>query len=381
MGGDESPFAGADSIGEIAGILAGLEAGADAGDATDGQAEAPARKARRAAEPVADDDTPADDEQDPDDGTPALDDPDGTAQDDDDQAGESDEAEAEAEADADPVFTVEIDGKDAEVPASELIKGYQRQSDYTRKTTELAEYRKGLDAEHQRLSQAFEGASQAATQRGEQFDALLGALQDLIAPPDFDAIEKAHGFEASARAERNFRKAMEKLEAAKAQRQKLAAEAKADADKLAKEQAEKAQAEAKEAAKQSLSRIDEVIPEWRDRKRLRADVGQIEDYWTSAGGSADVLGQITDPVVWKVLRDATLFHAAKARSAAKASSGQAAPVKTVVKPLKVQRPGGSGQEERKRVASREQVARRNKVLASGKLDDIHAAAMAGLLDI
>lgn len=38
-------------------------------------------------------------------------------------------------------FTVKIDGKDVEVTQEELLNGYQRQADYTRKTTEIAQQR------------------------------------------------------------------------------------------------------------------------------------------------------------------------------------------------------------------------------------------------
>ena len=156
----------------------------------------------------------------------------------------------------------------------------------------------------------------------------------------------------------------------------------AEAEKLAQEQQAKAAAEAKQAAKESLGRLDTVIPEWRDRARLRTDVGQIQKLWEAEGGNPELLGGITDPVVWKVLRGWMLHSSAKKTQAAvKNGSAGATTVKKVVKPLTVQKPGGTGPEERKRMANREQVARRNKVLATGKIDDIHAAVMGGLLDI
>ena len=43
--------------------------------------------------------------------------------------------------DSDPTFTVVIDGREQEVPMDELLKGYQRQSDYTRKTQDVARQR------------------------------------------------------------------------------------------------------------------------------------------------------------------------------------------------------------------------------------------------
>ncbi len=389
MGDNDSPFAGADSIGEIASILVGLEAGE--GDGAPGeQAEAPARKpARRAEQPVADDSNPEDVEEDSGDaGATDDDEPDGTAQDDVDEAeAPEEEAEDEPVEDEDPTHTVVVDGKEVEVTLSELREGYQRLSDYTRKTQELAEQRKTLETEGQRFVQSLQSATEAATKRGEQFDVLFGALQDLIKEPDYDAIVRAYddpdkGEVMAARAQRNYRQAINQLGKVVEQRRLLAQQQQAEAEKLTQEQQAKAAAEAQRAAKESLARLDVVIPEWRDRTRLRADVGQIQKLWEAEGGSPEILGNVTDPVVWKVLRGWMLHSSAKKTQAAvKNGSAGATTVKKVVKPLTVQKPGGTGPEERKRMASREQVARRNKVLATGKIDDIHAAVMGGLLDI
>lgn len=43
-----------------------------------------------------------------------------------------------------PKYTVKVNGEEKEVPLDELLAGYLRQSDYTRKTQELAEQRKAL---------------------------------------------------------------------------------------------------------------------------------------------------------------------------------------------------------------------------------------------
>ena len=55
------------------------------------------------------------------------------------------EEESEDESETETVYTVRVDGKDVEVTEDELLKGYSRQADYTKKTQELAEYRKQMD--------------------------------------------------------------------------------------------------------------------------------------------------------------------------------------------------------------------------------------------
>ena len=44
-------------------------------------------------------------------------------------------------------YTVKIDGRDTEVTEDELLSGYSRQADYTRKSQVLAEQRKKMDEE------------------------------------------------------------------------------------------------------------------------------------------------------------------------------------------------------------------------------------------
>ena len=79
---------------------------------------------------------------------------------------ESEDEESEEEAPRDQKFVVKVDGKEIEVPKEELIRGYQREADYTRKTQKLAEERKLVESEFQQV-------------RGEreQYAQVLGQLQ------------------------------------------------------------------------------------------------------------------------------------------------------------------------------------------------------------
>lgn len=105
------------------------------------------------------------------------------------QLAEGEEAEQDSEADDDgetveddedqeeeaeePTFTVTIDGKEEEVSQSELLQGYQRQADYTRKTQALTEQRKHLEAQAEQV-----------TQKQQQAIAILEAIpQQLLGTP------------------------------------------------------------------------------------------------------------------------------------------------------------------------------------------------------
>jgi hypothetical protein len=62
--------------------------------------------------------------------------------------------EEESEQEETPRYRVKVAGEEAEVTLDELINGYQREADYTKKTQSLAEARKALDNEKASVEQA-----------------------------------------------------------------------------------------------------------------------------------------------------------------------------------------------------------------------------------
>ena len=58
---------------------------------------------------------------------------------------EQTEVEKQDEPEEEPKYTVRVDGKDVEVTQEELLRGYMRQSDYTRKTQQLASERQQIE--------------------------------------------------------------------------------------------------------------------------------------------------------------------------------------------------------------------------------------------
>ena len=70
------------------------------------------------------------------------------------EAEDSDEVEEETEEEAPQTFTVKASGEEKEVTFDELVSGYQLGSDYTKKTQELAENRKAVEAEAKAIIEA-----------------------------------------------------------------------------------------------------------------------------------------------------------------------------------------------------------------------------------
>jgi hypothetical protein len=83
-------------------------------------------------------------------------------------------AEIDDEATSDEeLFAVKVDGRDAEVTLSELIGGYQRQSDYTKKTQNAAEERKTFEAEKKQFAEDRQVVEQHLRQQLDQIGSQL----------------------------------------------------------------------------------------------------------------------------------------------------------------------------------------------------------------
>ena len=65
-----------------------------------------------------------------------------------------DEAGEEAQEQEQPKYRVKVSGEELEVTLDELVNGYQREADYTKKTQTLAEARKNLEQEKASVEQA-----------------------------------------------------------------------------------------------------------------------------------------------------------------------------------------------------------------------------------
>lgn len=96
----------------------------------------------------------------------------------------SDEDE-DTEADDEALYTVIVDGEEVEVTHEELINGYQRQSDYTKKSMELAEQRKALETEKEQIAdlpRVKEAYDNEAKRFGQNAELVLVAFENGFMP-------------------------------------------------------------------------------------------------------------------------------------------------------------------------------------------------------
>jgi len=133
------------------------------------------------------------------------------------QSLETSESEDIQENSEEPIYTVTIDGTNFEVTQDELIQGYQRNADYTRKTQELA-------AEKQQSSDFVERSKKDVEAKLARLDQLNQAasaqLQQEYAQVDFEKLYDEDPVEA-ARMEHKMRKKNEQLQQVQQQTQQL----------------------------------------------------------------------------------------------------------------------------------------------------------------
>ena len=177
---------------------------------------------------------------------------------DDDEDGEE-ETEVE-ELEEQPVYRVTVDGSEIEVTQDELINGYSRQQDYTRKTQELANQRKTIEQQAQELQQRDAIYAQLLPKMEAQ---LKG---ELVNEPDWDSLYNDDPI-AFVREKQLWDEKKEKLKAAEAENARLAEESYAQQQQLIAQQVQEGQ-----------QKILEIIPEWKNAEVAQQEKLAIRDY-------------------------------------------------------------------------------------------------------
>ena len=189
---------------------------------------------------------------------------------------EATEEDAEEEAPRDEKFVVKVDGKEIEVPKEELIRGYQREADYTRKTQKLAEERKFVESEFQQVRAERETYAQ-----------ILGQLQQKLQEfepqePDWNRLEVEDPTEYARQWTSHQRR----------QQQKYAVQA--EQMRLNQMREVEAQKQINTVLAQETAILKEKIPEWTSPEKAKAEGKALLEYGQQLGFSEQELNGITD---------------------------------------------------------------------------------------
>lgn len=261
------------------------------------------------------------------------------------EAAEADEVEeteeAEEVAETELVYTVKVGGEEVDVTEQELLNGYQRQADYTRKSQALAEQRKANEAE---IAQA--------RQLRDQYAAALQQVEQIFTPQDpgqehWDKLYESDPLE-YVRARDQFRSQQEAFQKVISERQQLSQQQQA-------EMAQQREAHLAEQREEMMRRI----PAWSDPDVFTKEREALKTWANDAGITDEEIAGITDARAVETLRKAWLYDQLVADKAVKKKKAKPAP--------KVSRAGqpkgkADGQVRRKQAAMQ-------KLSKTGKLND------------
>jgi hypothetical protein len=204
----------------------------------------------------------------------------------DEQSEDSDETEEDEQP---QVFTVKVDGKEIEVTLDELQQGYSRTQDYTRKTQQIAETRKAVEAE-----------AAAIRAEREQYAQLLGALQQQLEsageqPVDWDRLYAEDPIE-WVRQRELARDKQERQAAIQSEQQRLS-------QLTAQQRAD----EFKETLAKESEALIQAVPEWKDSNKAKAEKQMLIEFGQKIGYSEDELKNVFDHRAVVTLRKAALY--------------------------------------------------------------------------
>jgi hypothetical protein len=189
---------------------------------------------------------------------------------------EGEDEEAEEQTPRNQKFIVKVDGKEIEVPKEELIRGYQREADYTRKTQKLAEERKYVESEFQQV-------------RGEreQYAQILGQLQQKLqefepAEPDWNRLEYEDPTE-YARQWTSHQRRLQQKNAVFAEQLRLQQMQQAESQK-----------QIQSVLQQEVKILKEKIPEWSSPEKAKTEGKALLEYGLGLGFSEQELNGISD---------------------------------------------------------------------------------------
>ena len=239
------------------------------------------------------------------------------------EAEEISESSETQENSEEPMYTVTVDGTDLGVNLEELIQGYQRNADYTRKTQELAQERNQSSEFVERSKKDVEAKLQKLDQLN---NAAQAQLQQEYAEVDFEKLYDEDPVEA-ARLEHKMRKKHDQLAQVSQQTQELQAQ---EFNKYLGEQ-------------QKL--LTQKIPEFTDEQKGPRFKQQMRDYLGNIGFNDSEINSVYDHRYVMLVKDAMSY-----RNLQKAKPGIKKKVANAPKVVKggVAKSKGQANEEAKR---------------------------------
>jgi hypothetical protein len=264
---------------------------------------------------------------------------------------ESEEKPEEDESEEEPdVYAVKVDGEELEVSLDELISGYSRHSDYTRKTQEIASERNQI-AEMQ--SHWANEITQAQAERQQYMEALgQFAQQSMNGLEQFNNVDWENLRETDPIAfvtkKEEFREINDNLQQLKAER-----------DKSLQKQNEELAKMRSLAVQEEHKRLVAAVPEWNDKEKRNKMAGDLSSYALEQGFSQEELRELIDHRQFLVLMKAQKYDALQN------SDVKSKKLKNKPKVIRA----GKGTNKKSDTAKAKRIASMKRLKESGHVDD------------
>ena len=195
---------------------------------------------------------------------------------------ESEETEGEEE---EELYAVTVNGEEVAVSLDELLSGYSRQSDYTRKTQEVANDRKEMESLQQRYNSEVQQIQQERQQYVEALTNMISSQSselDKYSNVDWDALRESDPIE-YVTAKEQYREAQERVQGMQYQQAQAQ---------------QSQQAEMKKAHHQMVQvergKLVEALPEWGDPEKQKELSSNLQSYAKGQGFSEQELNSLID---------------------------------------------------------------------------------------
>ena len=228
----------------------------------------------------------------------------------------AEEAVAEEEATQDinenseePSYTVKVDGSEMEVTLDELLRGYQREADYTRKTSELSLEK---SRHNDMMQQSQSEINQKLSKLTELTSAAQQELQTEYSNIDFEKLYEDDPVEA-ARLEHKMRKRAENLQ------------------RIQEETRNNQMNEFQKYLQEQQAKVATMIPEFNDPAKASRIKSEMRTYLTKLGYNNNEIASVYDSRQVMLIKDAMAYDKLK-KSNVKVT-------KKVAKAPKVVKPG------------------------------------------
>ena len=264
------------------------------------------------------------------------------AQSDDEQSDSDSDVEEQEQVEEKPRYKVKASGEEIEVTLDDLIKGYQREADYTKKTQTLAEQRKQVESERQVIEQA----KSQRDQYQERLGMIESALRTYAPQENLEALKETDPIGYAVKvAEQTQRE--KQLQAVQMERARIAQQ----------QQAEQSQNLNSHLAVEA-QKLAEAIPEYADEQKSVQVKKDIRDYARKIGWSDEELASVYDSRAVLTLYRAMQYE--------KLMGNKAGVTKKVNEAPKMLKPGVSRQTD---VNSEQTKKAQNKLKQTGNIRD------------